>query len=242
METIQEIIQSGLGELGVPFDDGAVQALARYSKEVMLFNKVHNLVKVKDEAEFVKRHILDCASAIPAMFDYFASSSSFSKKSPTCAKDALSNIEICDVGSGAGLPGIVLAILLPLSNLTLIEKQSRRVNFLENAKAVLLLKNTTIVQEHFEKVAVEMAGQFDAVTFRAFTPLVPTTVATLLDLTKVGGALFSYKGRLSEIQKELAGCSTIFDKATPKVVELPPIKNGATSSPNERHLVVIPKK
>jgi 16S rRNA (guanine527-N7)-methyltransferase len=106
-----------------------------------------------------------------------------------------------DAGSGAGLPGIPLAICLPHCRFTLIERMGRRAGFLRNTQAVLRLANVDVEEQEIEKAAPH---RFKALTFRAFTPLNHTSVKSLFRLLAPDGVLLAYKGRKDAIDKELA--------------------------------------
>lgn len=116
-----------------------------------------------------ERHILNCAAIAPA----FAPGST-----------------VADVGSGAGLPGVVLAILRPDLIVTLLESLERRVTFLEEVQAALRQPNLAIVRTRAEDYS---GARFDAVTARAVAPL-ERLVGWTLPLLKPGGQLFAIKG------------------------------------------------
>jgi 16S rRNA G527 N7-methylase RsmG len=125
---------------------------------------------------------------------------------------------MADAGSGAGLPGIPLAIFLqdtltapgvqiasgarvmPGAQVTLIERSGRRVRFLENALVMLGLKNVDIQ----EKDIAEAEGLFNVVTFRAFRPLESDIWRAVAALRSPGGAIAAYKGRREAVDAELA--------------------------------------
>lgn len=108
------------------------------------------------------------------------------------------DLEVCDVGSGAGLPGIVLALSRPDLRITLVEPLLRRTTFLEEAVAALGLTNVEVVRSRAE----ELHGKrdFDVVTSRAVAPL-DRLLAWSMPLVRQGGALVAMKG--SSVQEEL---------------------------------------
>jgi 16S rRNA (guanine527-N7)-methyltransferase len=109
--------------------------------------------------------------------------------------------QIADVGSGAGLPGIPLAIALPQARFTLIERMGRRAGFLANTIAVLGLDNVTVEEAEMEKAA---PARFNLICFRAFRPLEPPILKGLFRLMAPGGVLAAYKGRQEAIAAEMA--------------------------------------
>lgn len=118
---------------------------------------------------------------------------------------------IVDVGSGAGLPGVVLALLLPAARLTLVEPMARRVAFLQVCVAELGLTNTEVRRSRAEELAGELAA--DMVTARAVAPL--TKLAGLCaGLARPGGLVVALKGSsaaadLARAQPELARLGVI---------------------------------
>jgi 16S rRNA (guanine527-N7)-methyltransferase len=116
---------------------------------------------------------------------------------------------IADVGSGAGLPGIPLAIVLQDNRFTLIERKGRRAGFLRGVIKTLNLINVVVEEEEMEKVK---PGRFDIVTFRAFRPLEPKMFKKLSRLCPQGGTqggpqggiLAAYKGRHDKASAEMA--------------------------------------
>ncbi|OFP37937.1 16S rRNA (guanine(527)-N(7))-methyltransferase RsmG [Corynebacterium sp. HMSC071B10] len=123
-----------------------------------------------------ERHILNCAVAAEA-FDEGAS--------------------VADVGSGAGLPGVPLAIARPDLQLTLIEPLLKRSTYLKEVKTELGLDNVTVVRGRAEE---QKRGQFDAVTSRAVAPL-GKLVGWSLPLVRHGGAMVAMKG--ASVSEEL---------------------------------------
>lgn len=117
-----------------------------------------------------ERHLLNCAAVAPLV--------------PASAS-------VIDVGSGAGLPGVVLALLLPDSRVTLVEPMQRRVAFLEYALAELGLDNAVVVRERAEDLTGRLAA--DVVTARAVAPL--ARLAGLCSgLARPGGLVVALKG------------------------------------------------
>jgi 16S rRNA (guanine527-N7)-methyltransferase len=145
-----ETLAAGLKRLGVP-DPAAVHTrLSLYLDEIERWNPRFGLVKAVDREELVVKHVLDSLSAWSAVRD-------------AAGPRGL----VLDVGSGAGFPGIPLAIALPDLTFTLLERMARRASFLKTCALLLGLTRTGVVQEDLAK----MHGQFDVITFRAVAPL-----------------------------------------------------------------------
>jgi len=166
-----------------------VSLLSRYIKEIELFNPAYGLVGAKDSEELVIKHILDSLAPLGIISRLITE---------VCAAGTP---QIADAGSGAGLPGIPLAITLPDCQFTLIERMGRRAGFLWNTKAALGLSNVTVEEGELEKTA---GGRFSLVTFRAFKPLEPKLLKTLFNACAEGGVIAAYKGRREKIEQEIS--------------------------------------
>jgi 16S rRNA (guanine527-N7)-methyltransferase len=191
--------------------------LNTYRGEIELFNPAYGLVGAKDQQELVVKHLLDSLAPLGSMIRLLG------------AEDRESRGLLADVGSGAGLPGIPLALCLPRFPVTLIERSGRRVRFLRNTLAVLGLSQVTVDAQEMEKAA---PGRFALVTFRAFRPLEPELLKGLFRLLKPGGVLAAYKGRKEMINAEMGAIQHLTGgwEAIPTPVPF---------LDEERHLVVI---
>ena len=164
-----------------------ITLLNRYINEIELFNPAYGLVGTNDRKELVVKHILDSLAPLGIISRLLAETGA--KNTP----------QIADAGSGAGLPGIPLAIAMPNCDFTLIERMGRRAGFLCGAKAVLALSNITVEEGELEKTA----GGFALVTFRAFKPLEPKLLKTIFNVCSGGGIIAAYKGRREKTEAEL---------------------------------------
>lgn len=165
------------------WSDEQLLQLQRYIAEVELFNPVYKLVGAEGEA-LVIRHIFDSLAAVSPIREIAGQ---------------YENPCFADLGSGAGLPGIPLAIALGTYSFTLVERMERRVNFLRNALvATGLSERVQIVSQDLKQVR----RRFDVITFRAFRPLVE-----ILDLVEpilnAGGVVCAYKGVPGQVETEL---------------------------------------
>lgn len=173
-----DIILSGLKAYSVDKAEDKAIILEKYLNEIMLFNPTLKLVGEKERDEIIYRHILDSASAYPL----------FSSMTKTSSK-------IADLGTGAGLPGVVLAILFPNRNFVLIDRMTRRIGFLRAVKAKLNLMNVEIVSKDIS----EVKDHFDYVTSRAFRPL----SAVAEDMMQLASEAILYKGTKKAIEEEI---------------------------------------
>jgi len=211
------LLEEGLAKLGLP-QNRILPLLNLYIKEIELFNPAYGLVMVKDRRELVVRHILD--SLAPLNVIRHTLGPAFEQKTPL----------IADIGSGAGLPGIPLAVCMYDAEFTLIERMGRRAGFLRDALAVLGLPNARVEEAEMEKLSLPAANRFNLAVFRAFRPLEPAILKNLFKLLAPGGALAAYKGRRQTIEEETASMPTAAWEILP--VEVPFLEE-------ERHLVLI---
>ncbi|AHF57355.1 putative glucose inhibited division protein B [Spiroplasma eriocheiris CCTCC M 207170] len=175
-----EIITNVLPNLIITEDQQ--NQLKIYYEYLIAQNKVMNLTAITDEQEVYYKHFLD---SLLLLKHYQISE----------------NSNICDVGSGAGFPGIVLKIINPHFKLTIIEALAKRCKFLTNLVTKLNLTNVTIIHARAEEYSYDHPETFDIILSRAVANL-----GMLLELTvrlaKVDGLLICYKG--ANIKAELA--------------------------------------
>ncbi len=146
--TPAEILATGIRALGLALPDGAADRLLAYVALLAKWNRTYNLTAVHDEAEMVTHHLLDSLAILPHL------------GAPR---------RLADVGSGAGLPGLVLAVARPDLEVVSIEASQKKAAFQQQAKIELGLANASV---HCGRVeAMEPGVQFDAVTSRAFSSL-----------------------------------------------------------------------
>lgn len=126
-----------------------------YLEEILLWNKTHGLTAIVEPQEMAIKHMADSLS-IHAF---------------------VTGEHLADVGSGAGFPGIPLALLFPEKHITLIESQNKKAAFLRHIKRMLKLKNVDVIQQRVENIQPER--RFDGIITRAFSSL-----QTMLQLTK----------------------------------------------------------
>ena len=187
------LLEEGLKKLGLGGNEDRISSLlARYIEEIELFNPAYGLVKVRDHEELIVKHILDSLAPLGVIRDLM--------EPPAGPKRKL----IADIGSGAGLPGMPLAVCMPNAVFTLVERMGRRAGFLRDAAAVLGLSNVMVEEAEMEKLARSRAGSFDLIVFRAFRPLEPVILKGLFALLASGGILAAYKGRRQSIEEEIA--------------------------------------
>ncbi|MGE4584196.1 MAG: 16S rRNA (guanine(527)-N(7))-methyltransferase RsmG [Sphaerochaeta sp.] len=182
-DKLSALLAQGIRELGLDFDDSQHSQLAAYLAELELFNPVYKLVGSEGE-DLIIRHLLDSLAGAPVLAGL---------------PDFSASTTIADLGSGAGLPGIPLAVALKQNSFILVERMGRRVDFLRNALVRTGLRQRVQVLERDLK---EVKQQFDLITFRAFRPL-----AEILDevapILAEGGTVCAYKAQEDQVLQEL---------------------------------------
>ena len=176
---VHQQLVSGLERMNIEVSDAQLDALAAYVLLLEKWNKAINLTAVRDPAQMVSRHILDSLAI----------------------KDFVNFESLADVGAGAGLPGIPLAIIKPHLNVTLIDSVAKKTRFIQQAAAVLKLANVKVIHSRVEDLALTT----EAVVARAFAS--PAKLASLTShLLLPGGCLLAMVGQLPATA-ELAGIS-----------------------------------
>jgi 16S rRNA (guanine527-N7)-methyltransferase len=169
-EKLRADLTEGIDRLGLFLPDGAVGRLLDYLALLEKWNRTHNLTAIRDPREMVPAHLLDSLAVVPHV----------------------AGPAVADIGSGAGLPGIPLALALPDFRFTLLESRDKKVQFLRHAASSLPLANVEVVRERVE--AYRPGVKFDTLTARAFAPL-PELVAVCRHLLAPRGRLLALKGR-----------------------------------------------
>ncbi|MCX7949327.1 MAG: 16S rRNA (guanine(527)-N(7))-methyltransferase RsmG [Treponemataceae bacterium] len=188
--------------------------LLQYIDEIELFNPVYGLVGTADRKELVVKHLLDSLAPLGILLNLLegegkewrpeqpspASLAGGKDQSSAAQRAPIAPLTLADVGSGAGLPGIPLAICCPHWRITLIERMGRRAGFLQNTLAVLHLPSVRVEESDLER---SRSGPFDIITFRAFHPLDAKLLKTMRERLTPGGLIAAYKGRREKITEEM---------------------------------------
>jgi 16S rRNA (guanine527-N7)-methyltransferase len=185
--SLLKLLQEGLSAMHLELPEEQQEKLLAYLALLKKWNRTYNLTAIRDEHQMVTQHLLDSLSLLPALKD---SALAASTGGPGPAQ------RWADVGSGAGLPGIPLAIARPDLEMTLIESVEKKSAFQRQAKIELDLKNLSV-----QGGRVEDAGgaRFDVVVSRAFAEL-SDFVRLAGHLPVPGGRLYAMKGVLPEAE------------------------------------------
>lgn len=206
MQELRDRLEKGIRHLELALPEVAVDALLVYLAMLIKWNKAFNLTSVRDPVEMVSRHLLDSLAVVPHLHGQ----------------------RIIDVGSGAGLPGIPLALAFPRREFVLLDSNSKKTRFLTQARGELGLANLSVVHSRVEDY--RPSPGFDCVISRAYA-----SIADILSssghLLVEGGEFLAMKGALPE--QELAALSPRW-----QVQELLPLQVPGLEQ-EQRHLLRI---
>lgn len=207
---LQEKLEAGLLEMGLNLTDEQQKKMLDYVELIYKWNQVHNLTAVREPMDMVTLHILDSLSVLAYI---------------ECK-------HLLDVGAGAGLPSIPLAICLPELQVIAIDAVQKKVSFMRQVKAQLGLTNFTVIHGRIEEQEVgtpDIKQKFDVITSRAFSEIglfVKLTKHLLAD----DGKWLAMKGAIPQHEFEKSGITPI---------EIKVLKVAGLDA--ERHLVILKK-
>lgn len=168
---LQALLRAGVDELGLTLDPPRIDRLLALVDELADWSTRFNLTAIREPADIVRKHVLDSLTVLPH----------------------LRGSRVADVGTGAGFPGLPLAIAEPTRQFTLIEATTKKARFVEHAAAHLGLTNVAVANERAERFKPN--APFDTVVARA--------LATLAEFARCaghlcapGGCLLAMKGKL----------------------------------------------
>jgi len=171
------VLRAGLAELHLSLSDDQVRDLLYFQNLIGKWNKVYNLTAVREQAEMLTHHLLDSLAAVEPLQKYLQGRS-------------LSAANLLDVGSGAGLPGVVLAICFPTLAVTCVDTVGKKAAFIKHVALALGLPNLTGLHARVETIT----QPFDVICARAFASLSDFTVWSQAALAP-GGAWMALKGK-----------------------------------------------
>ncbi len=174
-------LAAGIGVLGLNLSEAQQQNLMAYLDLIQKWNKVYNLTALRDPKEMLTHHLLDSLSAVGPLQRHLQAVLSFDEQG--CA--------LLDVGSGGGLPGVVVAICCPKVRVTCVDAVSKKAAFVQQVAASLKLPNLKGVHARVES----LSGPFDVVCSRAFASL-PDFVTWSSGALADAGVWMAMKGKL----------------------------------------------
>ncbi len=197
-------LEKGIKELGLDVPAQVQQDLLRYLALMLKWNKVYNLTAIRDPEQMVTHHLLDSLAVAPHLWPG----------------------RWLDVGCGAGLPGLVLALVRPDCHFVLLDSNSKKTSFVQQAIIELGLKNAEVHCARAEEW--EPKGAFDGIISRAFAELADFVAATR-HLLANGGRWVAMKGHLEHDVKALPADVEVTQTVS---LQVPGLKAA-------RHLVIL---
>ncbi|MGR8940726.1 MAG: 16S rRNA (guanine(527)-N(7))-methyltransferase RsmG [Gammaproteobacteria bacterium] len=170
MECCRPILETGLDSLHIAWTDAQISRLLAFLKLIEKWNKAYNLTAIRGLEDMARLHLLDSLAVLPYI-------------KGQC---------VIDIGTGAGLPGIPLAIFLPETQFTLLDSNAKKTRFVQQAVLELKLRNVEV--RHSRVEAFNPEQKFDTVITRAFAAL-PAIIQSTLHLLNDTGVLLAMKGQ-----------------------------------------------
>ncbi len=200
----EQRLRQGLQSMGIELPPGTEGRLLDYLQLLEKWNRAYNLTAVRDPDQMIGRHLLDSLAVLPFVH----------------------GPRVLDVGTGAGLPGIPLALARPRLDFTLLDSNAKKTRFVTQAVHVLGMANVTVVQTRAE--AFEPLQPFDTVIARALASI-PDMLAATRHLCAPGGRWLAMKGVFP--QEELTGIPAEY------TAEVRPLRVPGLEA--ARHVVII---
>ena len=178
-------LSHGIESLSLNVAEPQQRQLLSYMALIQKWNKVYNLTALRQAQEILTHHLLDSLSAVSPLLGHIAKTKG----------DANAGIELLDVGSGGGLPGVVIAICCPNIRVTCVDTVSKKAAFVQQVAASLRLSNLRGVHARVES----LTGPYDLICSRAFASL-PDFVSWSAAALSDGGVWMAMKGKLPEAE------------------------------------------
>jgi len=172
-----------LNKLNVILTQTQLDQLNKYYELLIEYNKVMNLTGITEKNQVYLKHFYDSITLIKSI--------------------NLNNVDsLCDIGTGAGFPGLVLKIVFPNLKITLLDSLNKRINFLKKVIEELNLKDIEVIHTRAEEYAINNRNKFDVTTARAVAHL-SILLEYAIPMTKENGYFISLKGNIEEEIKEI---------------------------------------
>jgi len=205
-------LASSCKRLSLDASEAQLDLLLGYHQLLVKWNKAYNLTAIRDPDEMIDRHLVDSLSIVPY----------------------LTGQRLLDVGSGGGMPGVIIAIMKPQLSVTLLDSNSKKTRFLNQVKIELKLANLSVEHTRLEAYQPEMPH--DCITSRAFTTL-QDMVEKSASCCETGGLFLAMKGVYPT--QELAELDQL-DQISVSVEQIYPLQ--VPGADGERHLVVLKRQ
>lgn len=169
-----DTLRAGAAAMGVALSDSQAERLLAYSTLMLKWNKVYNLTALRDPASVLTHHLLDSLAAIAPLQREWAGKG-----------------RLLDVGSGGGLPGVVIAIMRPDLEVSCLDAVAKKAAFVQQVAAELELPNLRGLHARVES----LAGSYEVISSRAFASL-PDFFNGSMNLLAPGGVWLAMKGKV----------------------------------------------
>lgn len=212
-ETLSNRLRNGIRKLQLEVSDAQVEQLMTLHEQLVKWNKTYNLTAIRDEVDMIDLHLLDSlsiASHIGALVD-------------------ANQRRIIDVGTGAGFPGLPMAILYPQGEFFLLDSNGKKTRFVEHAAALCGLPNVTVLHERAERH--QPAIPYNGFVCRAYSSM-DTIVAQASGVLADDGVILAMKGTLPD--DEITALPPGW-QVTSAILEVPNVDG-------QRHMITLRRK
>lgn len=175
----ESALRQGAIALGLSLHDSQIAQLLGYHALIQKWNKVYNLTAVRDPAEMLTHHLLDSLAII----------------APLLRQTSGAAVNMLDVGAGAGLPGVVVAICCPQVSVTCVDAVAKKMAFVQQVATELKLPNLKALHSRVEVLTQTRGGGFDVITSRAFATLLDFVTGSRSALKPDTGVWLAMKAR-----------------------------------------------
>lgn len=192
---LAEKLQAGLVELGLDLSDRQQTQLLDYVAMIAKWNKVYNLTAIRDTGEMLTHHLLDSLAIILPLKTHLKTLGNGLQANTSKA------CRLLDVGAGAGLPGVVVAICCPEVSVVCVDTVGKKAAFIQQAALALALPNLRGIHARVEAMLpADVACGFDVITSRAFATLADFVGLTTNLLTPDTGVWMAMKAKTADAE------------------------------------------
>jgi 16S rRNA (guanine527-N7)-methyltransferase len=187
-------LQQGAEALGLTLSDAQIAQLLRYHALIQKWNKVYNLTAIRDPAEMLTHHLLDSLAIVAPLRIRLAGLAYEQDGAHDAANELAANAylyKLLDVGAGAGLPGVVLAICCPDIHVTCVDAVAKKMAFVQQVATELKLPNLKALHARVET----LTDKYDIITSRAFATLLDFVTGSRAALKPVTGIWLAMKAK-----------------------------------------------
>ena len=212
----KELLINELNKLNINLSTNQIKQIDEFCKFLLAENKKYNLTAIKTYEEILLKHVYDSLTIVQAI-------------------DLKEGKSLLDIGSGAGFPGIILKIVFPHLQVTLLDSNHKKTNFLELVKKQLKLNNLEIINKRAEDYIKNKRETYDLVTARAVANL-NILIELAIPFLKINGLFIAMKGNIEEEIKSSNDVCPLLNCNIQKIIKFTlPIEN------SNRSLIIIEK-